>query len=350
MRNLSRLVGALLLWGCVFSSVSYAVSTAAAQSSSADSDYAKRMQRLEEQIVDLNAQIGAIESLARGAGGGGGMGAANGTGTGGDESRLGQMEMEVRALSAQVGDLARRLQAMEQRMGMAPQQPFGEQGTGFVIGGDGSASSGTGTSTSASGGFSGSARIEPAPAPVPEPEPAPPPKKKKSSGFLGLFGSDDEEETPPPPQNVQPRASAPEPANAAPVRVASASSGDAKTMYETAYSALMRRNYREAADGFEAFLKSYPSDPLAGSAHFWLGEAAFTNGEYRKAADNFLKCTSNYPQSDKAAESMLKLGISLKRLNEKDAACSSFNELSRRYPNATAVLQRAESEKRRTGC
>jgi TolA-binding protein len=47
---------------------------------------------------------------------------------------------------------------------------------------------------------------------------------------------------------------------------------------------------------------------------------------------------------------MLKLGISLKRLNEKEAACSSFNELTRRFPDATAILQRAETEKRRAGC
>ena len=132
--------------------------------------------------------------------------------------------------------------------------------------------------------------------------------------------------------------------------MAAASSGSAKSLYDTAYSALTERNYRAASDGFEQFIQRYPTDPLAGSAHFWLGEASFTNGEYRKAADNFLKCATNYPQSEKAAESLLKLGISLKRLNEKDAACSSFNELSRRFPDATQILQRADAEKRRAGC
>ena len=55
--------------------------------------------------------------------------------------------------------------------------------------------------------------------------------------------------------------------------------------------------------------QTYPADPLAGSALFWLGEAAFTSGEYRKAADSFLKSSTNYPQNEKAAESLLKLGI-----------------------------------------
>lgn len=390
MRNSSLLIGALFLLGSVFSSAAPAAqSTPTAAPSAPDSEYAKRIQRLEEQIVDLNAQIGTIESLAKGGGGAGGAGPADAAGAGGgDESRLGQMEMEVRALSAQVGDLVRRLQTIEARSGIVspPQQPLGadrndyaangagrrapaqpvEQGTGFSVGGDGSASSGAGSSTSisgsgassgnsvsASGGFSGSARIEPAP----EPQPAPPPaKKKKSGGFLGLFGGDEEEETPPQKpaaQNLQPpsaqsRTSAT--GGGAPMRVATATSGTAKSMYDTAYTALMERNYRAAANGFEQFIQAYPTDHLAGSAHFWLGEASFTNGEYRKAADNFLKCATNFPQSEKAAESMLKLGISLKRLNEKDAACSSFNELARRYPDATAILQRAEAEKRRTGC
>ena len=134
------------------------------------------------------------------------------------------------------------------------------------------------------------------------------------------------------------------------MRTAASSSPQARALYEQSYNALVQRNYRGAGDGFEKFVQSYPSDPLAGSAFFWLGEAAFTSGEYRKAADSFLKSSTNYPQNEKAAESLLKLGISLKRLGENKAACSSFAELARRFPSATPVLQRAEREKSRAQC
>jgi tol-pal system protein YbgF len=132
--------------------------------------------------------------------------------------------------------------------------------------------------------------------------------------------------------------------------VAALSSPQAQSAYDQAYGAYQQQNFRAASAGFEQFLQRYPNDPLAGSAQYWLGEAAFTSGEFRKAADLYLKTATNYPDTEKAAESMLKLGISLKRLGENDAACSTFSELSKRYPNASALLQRAETEKRRSSC
>jgi tol-pal system protein YbgF len=341
-------------------------------------DVAKRLQRVEEQIVDLSAQLGTVESMSHGAGGQQPADAAQSGGAGGDETRLGQIEAEIRALSAQMSDIGRRLQQIEGRSGAvssseqagggaaptdANSQPAGgrriaaqpaEQGTGFSIGGDGTAPSGspdTVQQPAPSDGF-GSTATEPIPA---EPKPA---KKKSSGGLFGLFGGSEEEEEPARP--AKPQTIAPQTqeqpgqsdagAAGGPVRVAALSTPQAKSLYDSAYGYLMQSNYRAAADGFEQFVQRFPADPLAGSAHYWLGEAAFMNGEYRRAADNFLKSTTNYPQSEKAAESMLKLGISLKRLNENDAACSSFNELARRYPDATNVLQRAEAEKRRAKC
>ena len=132
--------------------------------------------------------------------------------------------------------------------------------------------------------------------------------------------------------------------------MAALSSPQAQSAYDQAYGAFQQQNFRAASSGFEQFLQRYPNDPLAGSAQFWLGEAAFASGDYRKAADLYLKTATNYPDNDKAAESMLKLGISLKRLGENDAACSTFAEMSKRYPNASALLQRADTEKRRSSC
>ena len=384
MRPSHLFVGALLLLGSALPLVSASAQVTSATGAAAESnpaDVAKRLQRVEEQIVDLNAQLGTVESMSRGGAGGAGGGQSPADAAqagGGDESRLGQIEVEMRALSAQMSDLVRRLQQIEARSGGLPpsQQPGSsgassdagaqpgagrrvatqpvEQGTGFSVGGDGQAQPGTSAGTQGSGAGSGfgSTSTEPSPAERK-------PQKKSSGGLFGLFGSD--EETPPPaktPTNIEPplqQRTAPASANdggagTGPVRIATATSPQAKSQYDSAYGALMQSNYRAAADGFEQFVQRFPSDPLAGSAHYWLGEAAFMNGEYRRAADNFLKSTTNYPQNEKAAESMLKLGISLKRLNENDAACSSFSELARRYPDATSVLQRAEAEKRRAKC
>jgi tol-pal system protein YbgF len=392
MRTLSLLISTLLLLGAAVMPSSLAAQDngrgATTTGAAGDTETAKRIQRLEEQIVDLSAQLSAVESLAHNAGASPsgqpqGDSSAN---SGGDESRLGQLEMEVRALSAQMGDLIQRLQQLEGRQGIISpsQQPGGarndyadsdrnqavrpaEEGTGFSVGGDNNGSSNRrgssyngsyGSGSNNTGSYrSGSAAPAPAPAPTPAPAASAEPEQKpakRSGGLFGLFGGSDEtEETTAqrPPSSIQPHQQRSDtPTAGASASVATASPAQAKTLFDTAYSDLMQRNYRAATSGFEQFVQSFPTDPLAGSAHFWLGETSFTNGEYRKAADNFLKCATNFPQNEKAPESLLKLGISLKRLNEKDAACSSFAELSRRFPNASALLQRAEVEKRRTGC
>jgi tol-pal system protein YbgF len=338
---------AAFLW---LGGVSLPVMNAAAQTASdaGGDEVAKRIQRLEEQIVDLNAQLGTIESMSQGGGGGGGSAipSVGGGGGGSDEARLADLETQMRAMSAQFGEILNRLSRIEGKRGgsLGPSRlPGGgadptlgaaeppdteptEQGTGFSIGGADPAPE------PGSGGFGTS---------IEQDQPG-----AGSSGNSGASGKVS--------GNFDSGSRAPAPATtggaAQGVRTSTNSSPEAQSLYKKAYDSLVQRNYRGAADSFQQFVQTYPTDPLAGSAYHWLGEAAFTNGEYRVAADSFLKSSTNYPNNEKAPESLLKLGISLKRLGENKAACSSFAELGRRFPTATPILQRAEKEKSRAQC
>ena len=334
MRRPSRFIGALFLAGAALP-----IASAGAQDSA---DYEKRIQRLEEQIVDLSAQLGTVETMGQGGGGAaapsGGQFSGGGGGGADDGGRLAEIETQVRALSAQMTETLRRLQRIEQRSGgLAPaeqpqnpaetargakQQPPAarysaeqEQGTGFSVGGE--------DKDRDPGGFG--ATVEPSPG------------RSGARADTGNYSGGNA-----PDVNAG--------SGAAPIRTSTNSSPQARALYDQSYNALVQRNYRAAEDGFGQFVQAYSNDPLAGSAYFWMGEASFTSGEYRKAADSFLKSSTNYPQNEKAAESLLKLGISLKRLGENKAACSSFAELARRFPSATPVLQRAEREKSRAQC
>jgi tol-pal system protein YbgF len=317
MRRPSRFIGALFLAGAALP-----IASAGAQDSA---EYEKRIQRLEEQIVDLSAQLGTVETMGQGGGAAAPSagGQFSGGGSGGQEGggRLSEIETQMRALSAQMGETLRRLERIERRSGLAPSEQPDSQGTGFSVGGnDGEPSSSGFGATIEPGQGQGQAQGR---------------SGNRADSGSSYGGSPDAGSTS---------------GGAAPVRTAASSSPQARALYEQSYNALVQRDYRAAGDGFEKFVQSYPTDPMAGSAFFWLGEAAFTSGEYRKAADSFLKSSTNYPQNEKAAESLLKLGISLKRLGENKAACSSFAELARRFPSATPVLQRAEREKSRAQC
>ena len=133
--------------------------------------------------------------------------------------------------------------------------------------------------------------------------------------------------------------------------VTASTGGTARALFDQAYGALNRREYSAAETYFQQFLDEYPSDPLAGSAQYWLGETAFVSGEYKSAADRFLKTFTNYPTNERAPEALLKLAISLRRLGNNTDACATFAELGRRYPQAPkTVQQRADAEKKRANC
>lgn len=325
---------------CLTAAVSLTQAHAQASADSGNSaDVDKRIQRLEEQIVDLSAQLGTVETMSNGGSGGAAPAPFAGGGDvgGADGARLGEIETQVRALSSQMNEILRRLSQIERRSGgLSPSREpdagsrdYGraqqgsdeprlaarpaEQGTGFSVGGNEPPVTGFDAAI--------------------EPNAARRPAQDQPDYSAGVQAA------PPPGERT-----------AAVAPVASRSSPQAQAAYEKAYGALVQRNYRAASDAFVQFVKAYPSDPLAGPAYFWLGEAAFTSGEYRQAADSFLKSSTNYPDNEKAAESLLKLGISLKRLGENQAACSSFSELARRFPSATPVLQRAERERSRAQC
>lgn len=337
MRRSSLLFGLLLLFGAALP-----LAGAHAQAESAGADTDKRLQRLEEQIVDLNAQLGTVGTMSPGGGAQVGVGSSSGGFGGGDDGgRISEIETQMRALSSQMSEILRRLDQIERRSGslrpgrgsdLADLDEDVEQGTGFSVGGDAEPQPqqpqqrGRTDSSGLGGGFGTTIETGPAQGGG----------GTSGAGYFGGSGSGSD--------------SGAALGGSAPVRTAARSSPQAQASYDAAYNALVQRNYRAALTGFEDFVQANASDPLAGSAYFWLGEAAFISGEYRKAADSFLKSSTDYPQNEKAAESLLKLGISLKRLGENQAACSSFTELARRFPSATPVLQRAERERSRTKC
>ena len=76
-------------------------------------------------------------------------------------------------------------------------------------------------------------------------------------------------------------------------------SGDAQTLYQQGYGALLQKDYPGAEIAFRQVVDSFPNDPLAGNAQYWLGETYFVRGEYKNAADAFLKGYKKYGRARK---------------------------------------------------
>ena len=126
---------------------------------------------------------------------------------------------------------------------------------------------------------------------------------------------------------------------------------DARALYQQGYGALLQKDYASAEGAFRLLIATYPNDPLASDAQYWIGETFYVRGQYKNAADAFLAGYKKYKSGQKAPDTLLKLGMSLAELGQKDAACSSFNELKTEFPQAPRdVSDEANAWRKKTGC
>jgi TolA-binding protein len=119
--------------------------------------------------------------------------------------------------------------------------------------------------------------------------------------------------TPAPP----PAGGTPPPTTSAPPRLAGAS--PTKT-YDQAYGDYAAGLWDLAIDGFEAFLKDFPTATQADDAQFYIGRAYLQDAKYDKAVDAFDKVIRNYPASNNVPSSYFLKGVALRSLKQMDAA------------------------------
>jgi tol-pal system protein YbgF len=126
---------------------------------------------------------------------------------------------------------------------------------------------------------------------------------------------------------------------------------EAEALYKQGYGAFLQRDYAAAEASMGKLVKTYPNDPLAGSAQYWTGESQYRRKEYKKASDTFLAGYRRYSGSAKAPDMLLRLGMSLAALGQAAAACNSFKTLGEKFPDASDdVSQQAASAAKSAGC
>lgn len=128
-------------------------------------------------------------------------------------------------------------------------------------------------------------------------------------------------------------------------------SGTPQTQYDFAIDLMKRGQYPQARNAFLEFLQLHPKHELAGNAQYWLGETYYAENNYKQAGDAFLTGYTTYASSSKAPDSLLKLGMSLAALGNSDAACTVWGELGSRFPQASpSIVARAKLERQKAGC
>lgn len=104
--------------------------------------------------------------------------------------------------------------------------------------------------------------------------------------------------------------------------------------YDMAYSALIeRKEYAEAARGFQAFLRDYPQSRLASNAWYWLGESYYVTQNYQYALESFSAVVNAYPDSRKLPDALFKRGLCEIAVGQRAAGEATLREVVQRYPN-----------------
>lgn len=296
-----------------------------------DSELKQRVDRLEEQLLDMQVVIGTLQSMSAS----GGVAASGSAafagppaapGGAGDAGRLDAVETRIGALTSHLQQLTEEVRSLS---GGAPR----------ATGPDPAAA----PPRAAAGGFA-------SPTVTTETEPDP----------IGGLITDSSQDLDPaaaqpaagaaaaPPGDVAAVELAPPPVAIAPV---GAPPADAKQAYNTAHGYLLNQDFGAAQAAFKEFLKNFPNDKQAPSALYWLGEIYYVQKNFADAAEAFDLVTTTYGNSIKAPDAQLKRGMALSNLGKTNEACTAFRTLAAKYPNAPdGVKSKADSERKRVGC
>jgi tol-pal system protein YbgF len=142
----------------------------------------------------------------------------------------------------------------------------------------------------------------------------------------------------PPAGNPPPTVDGGSPTPPAPTTPRLAGASPTKT-YEQAYGDYAAGLWDLAIDGFEAFLKDFPTATQADEAQFYIGRAYLQDAKYDKAVEAFDKVIRNYSASNNVPSAYFLKGVALRSLKQMDAARDAWDTVMKKYPDTAAASQ-----------
>lgn len=117
------------------------------------------------------------------------------------------------------------------------------------------------------------------------------------------------------------------------------SPGDSVQLYDEAYGAFTKKQYKEAREKFEAFIKAFPKDERADNAYFWVAETYYNEKDFEGAILAYETHLKKYPKSQKAPAALLKQGLSFIEIGDKKTGAVILDQLIERYPKTKEADQ-----------
>lgn len=104
------------------------------------------------------------------------------------------------------------------------------------------------------------------------------------------------------------------------------------SIYYTAYSDFLAKNYKLAIDGFKQFVKLYPKHTRTDNAMYWIGECYYTQRLFQEAVNTFNEVIDKYSDGDKVMGATLKKGFALVEMGKESEGINVLKGLISQYP------------------
>jgi tol-pal system protein YbgF len=219
--------------------------------------------------------------------------------------------------------------------------------------GDGAAAAGAGLTPPAMLGQGRASRPAPATSPArPAPEakaaPAEPPRSDDASA--ASKGADASGATPPrpgadparvakaAPPTAEPKPPSPAPARAPKPATATPAAGSvsARALFDRAMDNWNKGEHGQAVLEFDELVQTFPSDPLAASAQFRIGEAYYAARDFERASLEYKKAVDLAPKGKDTPQALLRLGLAYRAQKKESDARQAWNQLVRDFPESDA--------------
>jgi tol-pal system protein YbgF len=119
----------------------------------------------------------------------------------------------------------------------------------------------------------------------------------------------------------------PPPANISPTR-----------MFDQAYADYTAGQFDLAVEGFQAFIRTFPTSPNADDAQFYIGQSLYQAGKYNDALAALQKVTTDYPQTDSVPKAWYKIGQTYEALKQPDLARKAYETVLKNYDKSFEAI------------
>jgi len=114
-------------------------------------------------------------------------------------------------------------------------------------------------------------------------------------------------------------------------------------MWDRVYAVYTAGQWDLAVDGFQAYIRTFPTSPQADDAQLYIGHSLYNAGKYNEAVTALQRVISNYPQSDSVPAAYYKIGLAYEAMKQFEPARKAFETVIKNYDKVfeTTLAQQA---------